>query len=143
MLLDDTWQPVTGAAAKMPPFDKNAYVLNGDGEVVRYLVDPLAETYLVAPGQTVEPGMLPPEEWQVRAAFIEMREFTQRFAGMGLLARLRRRAEYERARALAIEKQDALFNLVNSTPAHKAAMRRIVTTLRARDALEVFARYVE
>jgi hypothetical protein len=72
-----------------------------------------------------------------------MREFTRRFAGMGLLSRLARRADYDAARAAVLEKQQALFDLVNSTLAHKAAMRRIVTTLRAPDAAETFARYIE
>lgn len=48
---------------------------------------------------------------------------------MGLAARLITRAEHRKSVDLAEERERALFALVNSTRAHKAAIRQIVNAI--------------
>ena len=115
-----------------------------DGQEVRYLVDPLADEYLVAPGEAVPRAMLPPEEWEVRNALIEMKFATERVAEMGLIARTVNRAEYDARWQAAVAKQKALRELVQSTRAHRAALRRIVSVMPADGGgREVLAPYLQ
>lgn len=112
-----------------PPFDNTVTMSDDAGNPVRFLTDPLQEHYIVPPGDLFEDGMLPPEDLEVRRATIAMKLCTERLACLGVWTRLFRRAEYQEAYDMAAEAQRRLRKLVNSTPAHKAAIRRIVNAM--------------
>lgn len=111
------------------PFDNTRTVRDESGNYVRYLIDPLAETYLVPPGAAVCDGMLPPEEFEVRRALLEMKLLTEHVRAFSWLSRIFGSVAYREARDAAAESQKALLCLVNSTHEHKAAIRRIVNAM--------------
>lgn len=114
---------------EFPPFDNTLVVYDDAGQPIRYLIDPLAEHYIVPPGFSVTDGMLPPEEFAVRKALVEMKLFTERYMSFGVFKRFFHRDEYVAAGKLASRKQEALAHLVNSGPLYKAALRRIVNAM--------------
>lgn len=114
---------------KLAAFDNTLVVYDDDRQPIRYLVDPLAEHYIEPPRESVPDGMLPPEEFAVRQAVLEMKVFTERYIAFGVWKRLFQRDEYIAAEQLALTKQKALAELVNSGPLYKAALRRIVNAM--------------
>ncbi|MBW1215861.1 hypothetical protein ACQV2E_23690 [Pantoea allii] len=90
---------------------------------------PLDETYLSPPGDTYTEGELPEEETEVRQALTAMYVLTNRLMNIGLCDRLFRTRKYSSASGSATEAQRQLMALVNSTPLHKAALRRIVSVM--------------
>ncbi|PWW11063.1 hypothetical protein [Pantoea sp. AG702] len=90
---------------------------------------PLDETYLSPPGETYTEGELPEEEIEVRNALTAMYVLTNRLMKIGLWNRLFRSRKYSSAGHSATEAQRRLMVLVNSTPIHKAALRRIVSVM--------------
>lgn len=90
---------------------------------------PLDETYLSPPGDTYTEGELPEEETEVRQALIAMYVLTNRLMNIGLWDRLFRTRKYSSASRSATDAQRQLMALVNSTPLHKAALRRIVSVM--------------
>ncbi|MEJ1269079.1 hypothetical protein WDV93_25515 [Pantoea ananatis] len=90
---------------------------------------PLDETCLSPPGETYTEGELPEEEIQVRHALIAMYVLTDRLMNISLWDRLFRTRRYSSACRPATEAQRRLMTLVNSTPLHKAALRRIVSVM--------------
>jgi hypothetical protein len=90
---------------------------------------PLDETYLSPPGETYTEGELPEEETEVRNALTAMYVLTNRLMKIGLWNRLFRSRKYSSAGRSATEAQRRLMVLVNSTPIHKAALRRIVSVM--------------
>lgn len=93
------------------------------------LNDPLDETYLNPPGDFCADGELPEEEMEVRQALISMYVLTNRLMNFNLWKRLFRTREYSSYKSLATDAQQQLMQLVNSTPLHKAALRRIVSVM--------------
>ena len=88
--------------------------------------------------------MIPPEEFQVRAAMLEMKYFTDQLIDLGIIDRLFRTAEYKKRYAVASEKQRILLQLVNSSREHKAAIRRIVNAMPENNGCRsALANYVE
>ncbi|MTJ94023.1 MAG: hypothetical protein F8N36_14370 [Desulfovibrio sp.] len=115
-------------AKNKPPFNNTLFFHDEAGRACRYLTDPLAETYLAPPENLVKDGMLPPQEFEVCAALLEMKLFTERAISYGtwsFFRRSERRAAWEIAR----QKQNRLMELVNSSREHKAAIRRIVSAM--------------
>ena len=108
------------------------------------LNDPLDETYLTPPEDWCADGDLPEEEIEVRQAFVSMHVLTNRLMNFSLRERLFRTRKYSSARNLATDAQRQLMELVNSTPLHKAALRRIVSAMPedngGREALRDFLR---
>ncbi|NQE77603.1 hypothetical protein [Pantoea ananatis] len=90
---------------------------------------PLDESYLSPPGDTYMEGELPEEETEVRQALTAMYVLTNRLMNIGLWDRLFRTRKYSSASRSATEAQRQLMALVNSTPLHKAALRRIVSVM--------------
>ncbi|WP_205954702.1 MULTISPECIES: hypothetical protein [Pantoea] len=90
---------------------------------------PLDETYLSPPGETYTEGELPEEEKEVRHALTAMYVLTSRLINISLWDRLSRPRKYSSACCSAAEAQRKLMALVNSTPSHKAALRRIVSVM--------------
>lgn len=111
------------------PFDNTRVVRDEGGCDVRYLTDPLAETYLEPPGAWISEGMLPPEDLEVRRALAEVKLLADHARSFGLLSRLFGSDKYREARAAAVERQETLLRLVNSSREHKAAIRRIVNAM--------------
>jgi len=90
---------------------------------------PLDETYLSPPGDYCAEGELPEEETEVRQALITMYVMTNRLLNISIWDRLYRIRKYSSASRSATEAQRTLMVLVNSTPSHKAALRRIVSVM--------------
>jgi len=90
---------------------------------------PLDETYLSPPGDFCAEGELPAEETEVRQALTAMYVLTNRLMSISLWDRLLRTRKYSSASRSAAEAQRQLMSLVNSTPLHKAALRRIVSVM--------------
>ncbi|MGP2504095.1 hypothetical protein ACTUSN_22275 [Pantoea ananatis] len=90
---------------------------------------PLDETYLSPPGDTYTEGELPEEEKEVRHALTAMYVLTNRLINISSWHRLFRTRKYSSASRSATEAQRKLMALVNSTPLHKAALRRIVSDM--------------
>ncbi len=111
------------------PFDVQSHMNDAQGNPIRFITDPLAEHYIEPPGDWVPAGMLPPEEFQVRAALVEMKIFTDLLHDLGIFGRLFNSTEYKKRYKLANEKQNCLRQLVNSSREHKAALRRIVNAM--------------
>ncbi len=134
--------PIVQAAKRAVPFDNTLTFSDEKGSPGRYITDPLQERYLVPPGDWVQAGMLPPEEFEVRAALVEAKIFTERVMSFGFFSLVFGTAKYRQAYEVAREKQRTLMELVNSSPAHKAAARRIVNDLLPsnglRDALQSY-----
>ncbi|WP_312544116.1 hypothetical protein [Pantoea eucalypti] len=93
------------------------------------LNDPLDETYLSPPEDWCADGELPEEEIEVRQALVSMYVLTNRLINFSLLERLFRTRKDSSARSLATDAQQQLMELVDSTPLHKAALRRIVSAM--------------
>lgn len=95
-----------------------------------YVHHPLDETYRVVPEEDALPRQaLPEAEWDVRNAVAAMKLLSNEVYGHSFWQRLTRT---EGART-AMEKlnwiQQKLMDLVNSSPEHKAAIRRIVNAM--------------
>jgi hypothetical protein len=127
----------------MKPFDVTQHVKDDAGNPVWFMNNPLDERYVERPGKHVLDGMLPPEEFEVRKALLEMKFFTDQLGEYGFLARILRRPAYQRAEKIAIEKQEHLRKIANSTPEHKAAIRRIVNDMpKSNGGREALASYI-
>lgn len=72
---------------------------------------------------------MPEEETEVRQVLTAMYVLTNRLMNIGLWDRLLRTRKYSSASRSATEAQRKLMALVNSTPLHKAALRRIVSDM--------------
>lgn len=119
----------TEMVANEMQFDRTKSIRNESGASIRFIESPTDEQYLNAPGNFIPEGMLPPEDLQVRVALVEMKLFTERLIAFGLVSRLLRTSRFKKAESVAREKQSALMDLVNSSPEHKAAIRRIVNSM--------------
>jgi hypothetical protein len=111
------------------PFDPTATDLDEDGHALRYLDTPLDHEYRVAPPNWVAEGMLPPEDFEVRRAIVEMKLATEHWIGLGFWPRLIGTTAAKHAKAFAVEKQRELRALVQTSPAHKAALRRSIYSM--------------
>lgn len=105
------------------PFDNRLVDAKGD----RYLVDPLAETYIVVPaeGAQIIEGMLPPEEMQIRAAVVEAKDAIRLARLLTLKDRLFHTAKVREVDRLTEIIKSGLTKLVVFSPAHKAAAKRL------------------
>lgn len=95
-----------------------------------YVHHPLDETYRVVPEEDALPrAALPEAEWEVRRAVAGMKLLTNEVYGYSFWQRL---TKTEGART-AMERlnwiQQKVMELVNSSPEHKAAIRRIVNAM--------------
>ena len=127
----------------MNPFDASQHMRDEAGKPVCFINDPLDEQYVAFPGNSAPEGMLPPEEFEVRRALAEMKIFTERFAEFGFLKKIFDKTTYQQAKQVAIEKQETLRRLVNSSPEHKAAIRRIVSAMpKGNGGREALASYI-
>lgn len=135
---------IVESAKRKPPFDVNQYVIDESGKQVRFLSDPLYEKYLATPGDMVSEGMIPPEEFQLSAAMLEMKNFTDQLIDLGFIDRLFRTAEYIKRYDVARGKQRILLQLVNCSREHKAAIRRIENAMPENNSgRSTLANYVE
>jgi hypothetical protein len=111
------------------PFDNTKTLSDDAGHPVRFLIDPLSDTYIEPPGSMVPDGMLPPQDYEVRKALVEMKFATERLSFFSLIARFFRSKCYCVALEVAQQKQQDLMTMVNSSPEHKASIRRIVNAM--------------
>jgi hypothetical protein len=124
---------IVESAKNQPPFDNRVHMADEDGNAVRFVTDPLDERYIEPPGDNIPQGMLPPEEFQVRAALAEMKFFTDNLIELGIFGWIFRRSEFRRRHQIASEKQQALRQLVACSREHRAALRRIVNAMPERN----------
>jgi hypothetical protein len=126
------------------PFDPTATVVDDDGHVIRYLNTPLDNEYIVDPADDCIPeGVLPPEDFEVRRAIVEMKLATEHWRGLGLLHRLMLTEKANKAKALAVRKQRELHLLIQRSPEHTAAFRRIIDSMRDDVGREVLSSYLD
>ena len=126
------------------PFDNSKTVSDDAGNPVRYLVDPLDEVYIEPPDAWVSEGMLPPQDFEVREALMELKLTTDRVHSFGFIARLTKSTAYRNAIQVARAKADALGELVNRSREHKAAIRRIVNSMPQNNGgREMLAAYIK
>lgn len=95
----------------------------------KYLNVPLDEHYLIEPGEMVEEGAIPDEELEVRKQLAALKFCEDRLRNCGLFGRLFNSKEYSRYNHITKTANDNLMALVNKTPQHKAAIRRIVNSM--------------
>lgn len=93
----------------------------------RFMNDPLDEEYLVSPGivGSYADGEIPAEEIEVREAVIRFKVTGDQVLSMNLFHRLFHYQRYSEVRASFNKSRLALVDVVNRSPFHKAAMRRI------------------
>ncbi|EQO56150.1 hypothetical protein G718_04971 [Escherichia coli HVH 43 (4-2173468)] len=94
-----------------------------------YLNDPLDEHYQIEPGEWVEEGAIPDEELEVRKQLAALKLCEERLRKCGFFWRLFNSEEYKGYLHIAKTVNDNLMKLVNRTPQHKAAIRRIVNSM--------------
>lgn len=95
----------------------------------KYLNDPLDERYLIEPGEYVEEGTIPDEELEVRKQLATLKLCEERLRKCGFFWRLFNSEEYRGYLHITKTVNDNLMALVNRTPQHKAAIRRIVNSM--------------
>ena len=97
----------------------------------RFMNDPLDEEYLVSPGivGSYADGEIPAEEIEVREAVIRFKVTGDQVLSMNLFHRLFHYRRYSEVRASFNKSRLALVDMVNRSPFHKAAMRRIYSDL--------------
>lgn len=121
--------PITDEAKNKPPFDPTVTTNDGTGRRIRYINTPLDQVYLTPPPDAVPLGMLPPEEYEIQTALVELKFFTERVISFGFFGRLFNRSAYSKALEIARKKQSVLRQLVKRSPEHKAALQRIVSAM--------------
>lgn len=119
---------IVDSARGAPPFDNRVFVDDG----LRFLTDPLAEQYICVPpdGGLISPGMLPPQEMEVRAALVEAIEVFKHGEQFGFLKRLLRSKEVAAADELLLGKVAALAETIRRSASHRAASARIRRSYR-------------
>ncbi|HBJ6256008.1 hypothetical protein JVB16_21470 [Enterobacter hormaechei] len=95
----------------------------------KYLNDPLDERYLLEPEEYVEKGAIPDEELEVRKQLVALKLCEDRLRKCSFFWRLFNSEEYKGYLHIAKTVNDNLMQLVNRTPQHKAAIRRIVNSM--------------
>lgn len=115
--------PIVEAARRAPSFDNCLSFSDG----TRFLTDPMAERYIVIPpmGGTMQPGMLPPQEMQVRAALIEASAALGAMQKTGFWAQLFGKRQAREASDLFANKIEALASCVALSKEHRAAATRL------------------
>ncbi|MCE7534211.1 hypothetical protein [Acinetobacter nosocomialis] len=121
----------------MEQFNPDVYMLNEQDEKIRLINHPLDEVYLVDEiPSSVTGGMLPYQEFEVRKAVIAMLGGQHLEKPAGFFKQIIKKAN------VATQSQLDFQNLVNSSPEHKAALRRIISTM-PKDYKSILARYAE
>lgn len=121
----------------MEQFNPHVYMLNEHGEKIILINHPLDEVYLVDEiPSNVTGGMLPYQEFEVRKAMIAMLVGQHLEKPVGFLKQNFKKAN------VSTQSQLDFQNLVNSSPEHKAALRRIISIL-PKDSKSILARYAE
>ncbi|AFN34973.1 hypothetical protein ACRFV7_005335 [Klebsiella oxytoca] len=97
----------------------------------RFMNDPLDEQYLLSPAivGSYADGEIPAEEIEVRDAVIRFKVTGDQALSMNLFHRLFHYQRYREVRASFDKSGLTLVDVVNRTPFHKAAMRRIYSDL--------------
>lgn len=121
----ELWSSFVKKTELLPDFDPNVTFVDGS----RLINHPLDEVYLSPPGDFIAYGMLPRAEHQIRAAMIEMLFCTKAYMTFGFFKSLFERDEYKRVRSLALDKQKAFREMINSSAEHKAAIKRVFGSL--------------
>ncbi|HFF8253862.1 hypothetical protein [Acinetobacter baumannii] len=121
----------------MEQFNPDVYMLNENGEKIKLINHPLDEVYLVdeIPSNATG-GILPYQEFEVRKAMIVMLSGQHLEKPAGFLNNLFKKTN------VATQSQLDFQKLVNSSPEHKAALKRIISTL-PKDYKSILARYAE
>lgn len=121
----------------MEQFNPDVYMLNENDEKIRFINHQLDEVYLVDEiPSNVTGGMLPYQEFEVRKAMIIMLRGQHLEKPVGFLKQIVKKAN------AATQSQLDFQNLVNSSPEHKAALKRIISLL-PNNAKSILARYAE
>ncbi|WP_347990283.1 hypothetical protein [Methylomonas sp. AM2-LC] len=109
------------------PFDNRKVVTTNDGNFYRFILNPLDETYLVRPGPYVPPGMLPPEEYEIRTTISKINGCRKAIKSIPFFNRLLGSDDFKAIRGLLNKHQAELNALVKKSREHKAALRRFMS----------------
>ncbi|AZN69856.1 MULTISPECIES: hypothetical protein [Acinetobacter calcoaceticus/baumannii complex] len=120
-------------------FDPNL-TMSLNGRNIQFLLNPLDEKYLEDPAifthyRYIKGGMLPPEEFEIRQALRKVIFYEKTISSFGLLNKIIHQEQYQEAQVEAKVWKEKLLNLMNKSPQHEAAIKRIVSTLTG-DGLE-------
>jgi hypothetical protein len=94
-----------------------------------YIKTRLDETYLCNVPEWVSEDDLPPEDLEIRKALVEFKLYTNDFIRVGFFNKLFNTKTYQKLKQNAVYAQRDLMTVVNKTPYHKAAIRRIVNSM--------------
>ncbi|MDC4411848.1 hypothetical protein NQ656_17550 [Acinetobacter baumannii] len=128
------------------PFDPNL-TMNLNGRNVQFLLNPLDEEYVEDPAifvnyRYIKGGMLPPEEFEIRHALRKVSLYEKTISSFGLLSKIHHQKQFQEAQAEAKIWKEKLLNLMNKSPQHKAAIKRIASTLTG-DGLERLKQFLK
>jgi hypothetical protein len=115
--------------AEPPPFDNRITIEMDDGTFVRFITDPLAHAYIHEPNGLYRPGMLPPSELELRHAVNELKDALLYVSSFNAIGRTLLRGRYNFAQRRLQTIVDHIAHLVRSSHEHKAALRRIASTM--------------
>jgi hypothetical protein len=117
------WMPIVERAKKAHTFDNRLCDAGGS----RFLTDPLAKRYISIPpdGGCMEPGMLPPQEMEVRAALVEAIAAFEARGQVGFWKRFMGSREAKAADTLVKDKVQVLKGAASRSREHRAAAIRI------------------
>jgi hypothetical protein len=128
--------PASLAAIDRAPINGAALATDPAGKPDQHSTSPLDTMYLAPAPASCSTGMIPPEEVQLRAAFVEAEYSVAMCAEVNVLERLLQPGAYARRAATATDKVHSLKTLAGSSPEHRAAYLRIASTLPAGHALK-------
>ncbi|MFL1616203.1 hypothetical protein GHT89_16525 [Acinetobacter baumannii] len=120
------------------------FTLALDGRQVRFINDPLDEVYIENPMDLdldmIDSRLLPKQEFELRHV-LKMTFMQENYANsFGFFKKIAHKDEYEKASHYAETRKKELLQLVSKSPEHKAALKRIASTLNeeAKKRLEPF-----
>lgn len=102
---------------------------NNSKRYSKYLQNILDETYLTPPDDIVTEGELPQEDFEVRNATIKIKFMADMVVSYGFLKRIFNAKDYKKCVISLVQAENELMELVNKTPIHQAAIRRIINNM--------------
>ncbi|ACC59018.1 hypothetical protein MW722_003649 [Acinetobacter baumannii] len=108
--------------------------MNLNGREVQFLLNPLDEKYVEDPAifadySYIKAGMLPPEEFEIRHALKMMILNENMLSRFSPLKKIFYKKDFQDVKIAAKYWREVLLNLMNKSPQHKAAIKRIASTI--------------
>ena len=107
------------------PFDHSVTMTGEDGNEFKFLDDPLAEDYLMIPGETCRAGMLPPAEFEIRALCWEIQLLNTNMRQLTVADQIWNRSECRAHIDGLLKAANDLSDAIKMSPEHRAAFLRV------------------